>query len=69
MITPQQASLILEAHDIFQVLESEEEVALLEDNNPELLEAYFALHRFSVGARDPNGNLVPDSAEQGKEPK
>lgn len=50
MITKEQASLICEAHEIFQLLDNEEEIELLEENNPELLEAYFALHRTAVGA-------------------
>ena len=43
MLTPEQAMLICDAHELFQLMDNEEEVELLEDNNPELLEAYTEL--------------------------
>lgn len=44
-MTKKQARLIIEAHEIY--LDDEEEVSLLEENNPELLEAYRALLVFA----------------------
>ena len=43
MLTPEQAMLICDAHELFQLMDNEEEVELMEDNNPELLEAYTEL--------------------------
>ena len=43
MLTPEQAQMICDAHDIQSTLSNEEEVELLSENNPELLEAYRAL--------------------------
>lgn len=48
-LTQEQANLICEAHGIFELLINEEELELLEDNNPELLEAYNALNLIAVG--------------------
>lgn len=42
-MTKEQAELLIDAHDIAVLLDDEEEVALLEENNPELLSAYRAL--------------------------
>ena len=50
MLTAQQAQLICDAHEVDSLLENEEEVELLEDNNPELLEAYRALSRLAIGS-------------------
>ena len=50
MITIEQARLICEAHEIEQLLDSTEEVELLEENNPELLSAYVALHDMAFKA-------------------
>lgn len=38
-----QAMQLAEAHEVEQLLSNEEEVELLEEHNPELLEAYRAL--------------------------
>ena len=48
MLTKEQAMLICDAHEIFQLLDNEEEVELLEDNNPELLQAYTELHNMAL---------------------
>lgn len=50
MLTKEQAVMLCDAHEVYSMLEDEEEIELLEANNPELLEAYYALHRLSVGA-------------------
>lgn len=50
MLNKQQAQLLVEAHEIDSLLENEEEVELLEDNNPELLTAYRALGRMAIGS-------------------
>ena len=50
MLTKEQASMICDAHEIFSLLSDEEEMELLKEHNPELLEAYFALHQVAVGA-------------------
>jgi hypothetical protein len=42
-MTSKQAQLIVEAHEIMQLLDDGEEVDLLLKNNPELYEAYVAL--------------------------
>lgn len=41
--TPEQARLIVDAHEVEQLLDNEEEVELLAENNPEILSAYRAL--------------------------
>ena len=46
-MTPKQAQLIIDAHEIDALLSNEEECDLLEENNPELLEAYQALLAFA----------------------
>lgn len=51
MLTKKQAEIICEAHEIDTLLENEEEVELLKENNPELLDAYRELVRVSVGGR------------------
>jgi hypothetical protein len=50
MLTQEQAAMLCDAHEVYALLENEEEIELLEDNNPELLEAYYALHRLAVGS-------------------
>ena len=50
MLTQIQAQVLCDAHEIYQLLDNEEEIELLDDNNPELLEAYYALHRIAAGA-------------------
>jgi len=50
MLTQEQAQILCDAHEIYSLLENEEEIELLESNNPELLEAYYALHRLAAGA-------------------
>lgn len=47
-LTKQQALAIIEAHDINNVLNDEEEVELLEGQNPEMLEAYRVLKLISL---------------------
>ena len=46
-MTRAQAAEIIEMHDIRLTIESEEEVELLSENNPSLLEAYIAFCRFA----------------------
>lgn len=46
-MTKRQAQLIIEAHEIEQLLGDEEEVKLLYDQNPEMLDAYRALVYFA----------------------
>ena len=50
-MTPEQAQLICEIDEIEKCLDDEEEVACLEENNPELLEAYRALLAFAQGVK------------------
>lgn len=50
MLTQEQAKLLCDAHEIYSLLDNDEETELLEANNPELLEAYYALHRVAAGA-------------------
>ena len=50
MLTPKQASILVDAHEIESLLENEEELELLEDYNPELVEAYRALVRMTIGS-------------------
>lgn len=50
MLTREQARMIMDTHDITTTMGDEEEMGLLEENNPELAEAYFALHRIAFGA-------------------
>lgn len=45
----EQARLICEAHEIFELMENEEEVELLKQNNPWLLEAYRAIAALANG--------------------
>lgn len=42
-LTPEQARLILDAHEIEATLDNEEEADLLEQNNPDLFHAYLDL--------------------------
>lgn len=50
MLTQKQARLLCYAHEVYSLLDNEEEIEMLEENNPELLEAYYALHRIAAGA-------------------
>jgi hypothetical protein len=50
MLTKEQARMICEAHEIFAVLGDDEERELMEENNPDLLDAYCELHKLAVGA-------------------
>ena len=43
MLTKPQAQLLCETHEVYQLFDDSKEVQLLEDNNPELLDAYYAL--------------------------
>jgi hypothetical protein len=45
--TQADACLICEAHEIYALLENEEEIELLYQNNPELLAAYRRLYELS----------------------
>lgn len=49
-LSPEQAKLIVETHDILVLLDSEEETDLLEQNNPELLHAYLDLQAIADGS-------------------
>lgn len=51
MLTREQAGAILDAHDILNTLSDDEEMGLLEESNPHLAEAYYALHRIAYGAK------------------
>ena len=48
-LTQKQAQMLCEAHEVYALLENEEEIALLDANNPELLDAYYALHCIAAG--------------------
>ena len=48
-LTREQAQALCDAHDVDALLDNEEEVELLEDNNPELLAAYEALRAIAAG--------------------
>ena len=50
MLTTEQAQMLCDAHEVDALLENEEEIELLEANNPELLEAYRALSRMAIGS-------------------
>ena len=50
MLTKEQAQMLCDAHEVDSLLENEEEIELLEDNNPELLDAYRALSRMAIGS-------------------
>jgi len=47
-LTQEQARALMEAHDIWALLDNEEEVAALTENNPDLLGAYQILQRVAV---------------------
>lgn len=51
MMTKEQAQILCDTHEVDSLLENEEEIELLEANNPELLEAYRALFRIAIGPR------------------
>ena len=55
MLTQEQARMLCDAHGIFSLLDNDEKIELLETNNPELLEAYFALHRIAAGCTESHG--------------
>lgn len=42
-LTQEQAQLLVDAHEVAQLMDNEEEVELLKENNPEMLDAYRAL--------------------------
>jgi hypothetical protein len=50
-VTPQQAAELYFAHDVGLLLDNDEEVEMLQDANPLLLEAYRALAKLSEPAR------------------
>lgn len=50
-MTPEQAAELYFTHDVGHLLDNEEEVEMLQDANPLLLEAYRALAKFSESAR------------------
>lgn len=52
ILTNEQASLICDAHSIYALLENDEEIELLEQHNPELLEAYRALYDIAVNEQE-----------------
>lgn len=49
-LTAEQARLIMDAHEIEALLDNEEEADLLEQNNPELLDAYQNLQGIADGS-------------------
>lgn len=51
MLTEDQARLLCEEMGVFELLQNEEEVELLKDNNPQLLEAYSDLYETAYGER------------------
>lgn len=50
MLTKDQAQMLCDAHEVDSLLENDEEIELLEANNPELLEAYRTLSRMAIGS-------------------
>ena len=52
MITEEQARLLCEAFGVFELLHDEEEMELLEDNNPDMFEAYKELYEMAYGEDD-----------------
>lgn len=48
-MSAQHARDILDAHEIGSLLDNEEEVSLLREHNPDLLEAYLALRELAQG--------------------
>lgn len=52
MLTKEQASALLDAHAIVEILYGDEEMELLRENNPVLAEAYYALNRIAHGAKE-----------------
>lgn len=56
------AKIILGNYDILDALDSDEEIEMLEEQNPELLEAMFALHRYAYGT-NPYTKTVNECAE------
>jgi hypothetical protein len=49
-LTQEQARLIMDAHEIEALLNNEEETDLLEQHNPELLDAYLNLQGVADGS-------------------
>jgi len=47
MLTERQAKILCEAFEVFDMLNDDEEVEMLEENNPELLEAYQELYELA----------------------
>ena len=47
--TKEKAKLIISTYDILETLGRDEEIEMLEEQNPELLEALFSLHRYAYG--------------------
>lgn len=56
-LTPSQARAIIDAHDLFGVIEEGEERNLLEENNPELLEAYITLNDIASENEEESGQF------------
>lgn len=48
-LTQEQAQMLCDAHDVHAMFNNEEEVELLEANNPQLLEAYECLRAIADG--------------------
>lgn len=51
-ITPPQAKSILYAHGVIDIFNDDEELALLSEQNPDLKDAYEALHRIAFGCKN-----------------
>lgn len=60
----EQAQVIYDMLELDYLLQDDEEMHMLEKQNPELLDAYFALHRFIFGAD--STEIVNDSGSAGK---
>lgn len=50
-MTRDEAKALIDAFDVLDLLNNEEEMGLLEENNPLLADAYCALHRIAYGCR------------------
>ena len=61
--TKEQAKLIINTYDILETLGSEEEMEMLEEQNPELAEALYALHRYAYG--NPNAKIINEKKGEG----
>ena len=51
VLTQEQAILLCDAHEIYSLLQDEQEIGLLSENNPELLSAYYTLYGIAVGKK------------------